>query len=111
LVPAEFMDDDGGDRMVYTGPAFAAPAGPVTLNLERLDLQEGDRAYAGTGLGQALILVLQGEVEIEEGEAGPRTRLQTVVGSGTSYAALATPWGTSITAMRDTTHVLVASIR
>jgi hypothetical protein len=111
LVPAEFVDDDGGDRMVYTGPAFAAPAEPVTLTLERLDLHEGDRAYAGTGLGQALILVLQGEIEIEEGEAGPRTRLQTVVGSGTSYAAHATPWGTSITAMRDATYVLVASMQ
>ncbi len=111
LVPAEFVDDDGGDRMVYAGPAFAAPEGSITLTLERLDLHEGDRAFAGTGLGQALILVLQGEIEIEEGEAGPRTRLQTVVGSGTWYVAHATPWGTSITALRDATYVLVASMQ
>jgi hypothetical protein len=55
--------------------------------------------------------VLQGEIEIEEGEAGPRTLLQTVVGSGTSYAAHATAWGTAITATRDATHVLVASMQ
>lgn len=111
LVRADFAGDAGGDRMVYAGQAFAAPAGPVTLTLERLDLQAGDRAYAGTGLGHTLILVLQGEIEIEEGEAGPITQLQTVVGSGISYAAHATAWGTSITAMRDATYVLVASMQ
>ena len=111
LVQADRAGDAGGDRMVFAGPAFSAPAGQVSLTLERLDLNEGDRAHAGTGLGQALILVLQGEVEIEEGEAGPRTRLQTVVGSGTSYAAHSTPWGTAITALRDATNVLVASMQ
>jgi hypothetical protein len=111
LVRADLAGDSGGDRMVYAGPAFAALAGPVTLTLERLDLQAGDRAYAGTGVGHTLILVLQGEIEIEEGEAGPRTRLQTVVGSGISYAVHSTPWGTSITARRDGTYVLVASMQ
>ena len=82
----------------------------LTLMLERLELQAGDHAYARPRLAQALVLVLQGEVEIEEGEAGPRTRLTTVVGSGVSYAAQSTPWGTKITALRDATHVLVASM-
>jgi hypothetical protein len=111
LVQATHAGDAGGDRMVYAGPAFAAPAGPVTLMLERLDLNAGDRAHAGTGVAHTLILVLQGEIEIEEGEAGPRTTLQTVVSSGTSYAAHSTPWGTAITAQRDATYVLVASMQ
>lgn len=111
LVQADFAGDAGGDRMVYAGPAFAPPEGPVTLTLERLDLQSGDRAYAGTGVGHTLILVLQGEIEIEEGEAGPITQLRTVVGSGISYAAHSTPWGTSITTLRDGTYVLLASMQ
>ena len=111
LVQAGLETDAGGDRMVFSGPVFTAPAGQVTLTLERFNLNDGDGAYASPGQGQALILVLQGEIEIEEGEAGPRTRLQTVVGSGTSYAAHATPWSTSITATRDATYVLVASMQ
>lgn len=111
LVRAEVAGDAGGDRMVYAGPGFTAPEGPVMLTLEQLDLQAGDRAYAGTGVGTTLILVLQGEIEIEEGEAGPITQLQTVVGGGISYAAHSTPWGASITALRDSTYVLLASLR
>ena len=111
LVQATAAGDAGGDRMVYAGPGFAAPEGPVTLTLERLDLQVGDRAHAGTGLGDTLILVLQGEIEIEEGESGPITQLQSVVGSGISYAAYSTPWGTSITSQRDGTSVLIASLQ
>jgi hypothetical protein len=111
LVQADLAGDAEGDRMVFSGPAFATTAGAVTLALERMDLNAGDRAHAGTGVGQALILVLQGEVEVEEGEAGPRTRLQTVVGSGISYAAHSTPWGTSITALRNATYLLVATMQ
>jgi hypothetical protein len=111
LVKAELATDAGGDRMVYAGRAFDAPAGPITLTLERLDLQAGDRTHAGTGMGHTLILVLQGEIEIEEGEAGPRTHLQTVVGSGISYAAHSTPWGTSITSLRNGTSVLLSSMQ
>jgi hypothetical protein len=111
LVQAGLETDAGGDRMVFSGPVFTAPASRVTLTLERFNLNDGDGAYASPGQGQALILVLQGEIEIEEGEAGPRMHLQTVVGSGTSYAAHATPWSTSITAMRDATYVLVASMQ
>lgn len=111
LVQEANAGDAGGDRMVFAGPVFAAPAGQVTLSLERFDLDAGDRAYAVPGPGQALILVLQGEVESEEGEGGPQSQLTTVVGSGTSYAALSTPWGTSLTATRDATFVLVASIQ
>lgn len=111
LVHAALATDAGGDRLVYAGPAFAIPSGTVTLALERMDLNAGDMAHANPGPGHVLILVLQGEVELEEGEAGTRTRLQTVVGSGTSYAAHATRWGTSITALRDATNVLIASIQ
>lgn len=111
LVQADLAMDAGGDRLAYAGPAFAIPSGTVTLMLERMDLNAGDMAHANPGPGHALILVLQGEVELEEGEAGTRTRLQTVVGSGTSYAAHATPWGTAVTALRDATYVLVASMQ
>lgn len=111
LVQAGLETDAGGDRMVFSGSAFTGPVGPVTLTLERFDLNDGDQAHASPGPGEALILVLQGEVEIEEGEAGPITQLQTVVGSGTSYAAYSTPWGTSIIALRDATHLLVASLQ
>lgn len=110
LVAANLAGDAGGDRMVYAGSGFPTPARRVTLTLERLDLRAGDRADARPGAGQGLILVLQGEIEIEEGEAGPITQLQTVVGSGVSYAAHATPWGTSITSLRDGTFVLLASM-
>ena len=110
LVQAGLARDAGGDHLVYAGPAFAVPEEAVTLALERVTLNAGDVAHARPGPGQALILVLQGDIEIEEGEAGPRTQLTTVVGSGTAYAAYSTPWGTSITALRDATYVLVASI-
>lgn len=110
LVRAELVGDAGGDLMVFAGPGFPTPAGPATLILERLDLQAGDRAYAGTGVGETLILVLQGAIEIEEGAAGLITELQTVVGSGTSYAAHSTPLAASITALRDGTSVLLASM-
>ena len=111
LVQADLATQAGGDRLVFAGPAFVAPVGTVTLTLERLALQAGDRAHAGTGVGQTLILVLQGEIEIEEGESGPITQLQTVVGSGISYAAHSTPWGTSVTALRDGTIVLLAAMQ
>jgi hypothetical protein len=110
LVAVERVNDAGGDRLEFAGPGFSVPEGVVTLSLERIALDAGETAYVTPGLGQALVLVEQGEIEIEQGEAAPRERLQTVVGSDTNYAIRSLMGGTTLFAMRDATSVLVATI-
>lgn len=111
LVAATEANDAGGDRLIFAGPPFAAPAGKVTLNLERIVLNEDDRTYVMPGLGQALVLVEQGELDVEQGEAAVLERMQTVVGSDTSYAVQSLPGGTTLFSRRDATRVLVATLR
>jgi len=82
----------------------------VVLSLERLALGEDDTACVNPGLGQALVLVEQGELDAEQGEAAPLERLRTTVGSDTSYAIRSLPGGTTLFGRRDATLVLVATI-
>lgn len=110
LVAASAVDDAGGDRMIFAGPAFAASTGPVTLTLQRFALDAGETAAVEPGLGEVLLLVEQGEIEIDVGEGAPRERLQTVVGSDTSYAIRSLMGGPTVFCLRDATSVLVASI-
>jgi hypothetical protein len=110
LVAAEAVGDAGGDRALYASPPFAAPAGLVTLQLERLPLNAGETGYVTPGLGRSLLLVEQGEVELEEGEAAPHEVLQTVVGSDTSYAVSSLQGGAMIFGKRDGTSLLVATV-
>ena len=110
LVAAENARDAGGDRLEFAGPRFSAPEGVVTLSLERIALDAGATSYVMPGLGQALVLVEQGEIDIEQGEAAPRERMQTVVGSDTNYAIGSLMGGTMLYGMRDGTSVLVATI-
>ncbi len=110
LVAAGSAEDAGGDRLEFAGPAFRTPSGLVALTLQRMSLESGQTAYVVPGAGQALLLVEQGEIEIEEGEAAPRERMQTVVGSDTSYAIRSLMGGTTLFAMRDATSVLGATI-
>jgi hypothetical protein len=111
LVAAPTVNDAGGDRLIFAGPTFAAPSGNVTLNLERVALNAGERAYVTPGRGQALVLVEQGELDMEQGEATVLERLQTVVGCDTSYAVRSLPGGTTLFGLRDATRVLVATLR
>lgn len=110
LAPVAKVNDAGGDRLAFAGPGFATPPGQTTLTLQRIAFDAGDTAYVTPGSGQALVLVEHGELEIEQGEAAPRERMQTVVGSDTSYAIRSLMGGTTLFAMVDATSVLVASI-
>jgi hypothetical protein len=110
LVAVERVNDAGGDRLEFAGPGFSVPEGVVSLTLERIALDADETAYVTPGLGQALVLVEQGEIELEQGEAAPRERLLTVVGSDTYYAIGSLMGGTTLFAMRDATSVLVATI-
>jgi len=109
LVPAARAGDAGGDRLLFVGPVFDAPAGPVTLTLSRAELGEGDRLSLPPGAGETLILVEQGEVDLEVGEAAPRERLQTTVGSDTVYAARTVASASTLYGARDATSVLFAA--
>jgi hypothetical protein len=108
LVAATAANDAGGDWPIFAGSAFAAPAGQVTLSLSRAELIEGDIVALSPGTGDQLILVEQGEVELEVGEAAPRELLQTTVGSDTSYAVRSIGAAAMLYGARDATSVLLA---
>jgi hypothetical protein len=110
LVPASEAEDAGGDRLLFAGPAFDAPAGTVTLALSRAELAAGDAIGLPPGAGETLVLVEQGEVELEVGEAAPRDRLQTVVASDTSYAVRSVGPAAMLYGTREVTRVLLATI-
>jgi hypothetical protein len=108
LVAATEASDAGGDWPIFAGTAFAAPAGPLTLSLSRAELSEGDSTALPSGRGEQLILVEQGEVELEVGEAAPRELLRTTVGSDTSYAVRSIAASAMLYGARDATSVLLA---
>jgi hypothetical protein len=110
LVEASLAEDAGGDRLIFAGPAFTIPAGPVTLALQRAEMTTGDVVGLPPGAGDTLVLVEQGEVELEIGEAAPRERLQTVVGSDTYYVARSVGPAAMLYCVRDATRVLLATI-
>ncbi len=110
LVEAAAARDAGGDWMIFPGPAFAAPAGPVTLTLSRVTITPGESRGLTPDAGETLLLVEQGEVELEIGEAAPRDLLRTVVGSDTSYAVRSVGASAMLYGAREGTTLLVATI-
>jgi len=109
LVPATRAGDAAGDHLLFVGPVFDAPGGPVTFSLSRAELGEGESIALPPGAGETLILVEQGEVDLEVGEAAPRERLQTTVGSDTVYAARTVASASTLYGARDATSVLIAA--
>jgi hypothetical protein len=109
LVPAARAGDAGGDHLLFAGPVFDAPGGPVTLALSRAELDDGDSLGLPPGAGETLLLVEQGAVDLEVGEAAPRERLQTTVGSDTAYAARTVASAATLYGARDATSVLIAA--
>lgn len=109
LVPAARAGDAGGDRLLFVGPVFDAPGGPFTLALSRAELGDGESLGLPPGAGETLILVEQGAVDLEVGEAAPRERLETTVGSDTVYAARTVASASTLYGARDATSVLIAA--
>ena len=85
LVPSAERRDPGGDRLVFAGGPFVAPAGERVLALYRDELRPGETDTFVGASAPVLVLVLQGAVTVRA-DAGVET-LTTVVGGGTSYAA------------------------
>lgn len=112
LVAEAAANDAGGDRLLFPGPAFPAPAGPVTLSLHRLALAAGQSIGIPPGAGESdtLLLVEQGGLELEVGEGAARDLMRTVVGSDTAYAIRSVPAVATLYATRDATSVLIAGI-
>jgi hypothetical protein len=110
LVAATAAGDAGGDRPIFAGTAFAAPPGPATLSLHRVELAEGDIVGLPPGSSEQLILVEQGEVELEVGEAAPRELLRTTVDSDTTYAVRSIGAAGTLYGARDATSVLLATL-
>lgn len=112
LVAESEVADAGGDRLRFAGPAFATPTGPVTLSLHRVELEVGETFGMAPGAGESetLVLVEQGEVELEIGEAAPREVLVTTVGSDTSYAVRSVGAAAVLYGAVEGTRVLVATI-
>ncbi len=110
LVEATTANVSGGDRLFFPGPAFAAPSGPVTLSLQRAEIAEGESVGLPSGAGDTLVLVEQGAVELEVGEAAMRERLMATVGSDTVYAIRSVPSAGTLYGRRDATFVLIATI-
>jgi hypothetical protein len=111
LVAETAAANAGGDRLIFAGSAFTPPTGPATLVLFRVALGPGGAFPLPPSLGDRLVLVEQGEVELEVGEAAPRDRLLTVVGSDTSYAVRSVGADGMLYGRREATSVLVASIQ
>jgi len=109
LVAASVVNDAGGDRPAFAGPPFTPSPGPVTLTLLRVEMGAGTQFALPPGGGATLVLVEQGEVELEVGEAAPRELLRTTAGSDTSYAIRSVASSAMLYGARDATSVLVAA--
>jgi hypothetical protein len=110
LVAPSAANDAGGDHLIFAGPAFETLAGPVSLMLFRVNLEPGAAFPLLPVAGETLVLVEQGEAELEVGEAAARDQLLTVVGSTTSHAARSVGSAATLFGVRDGTSVLVAII-
>jgi hypothetical protein len=106
LVSAGAAGDAGGDRLRFAGPTFAAPTGVSALALLRIPLEAGTRSVLPAGAGAALLVVEQGEVDLEA--AGGRETLTTTVGSDTAYAVRSVVGPATITGRRGATSLLAA---
>ncbi len=108
LVPAPEATNNGGDRLLFAGRAFTAPAGPLAMTLSRLTLQMGGAVAREGAVDDVFVLVEQGSIDVI---AGPERRtLTTVVGSDPSYGIGLFTEPLTISGARDATIVLVAEI-
>jgi hypothetical protein len=110
LVAATAANDAGGDRLLFAGQAFASLAGPATLTLHRFAPAPGETIDLPPGAGDTLVLVEQGEVMLEVGEAAPREPLRTTVGSDTAYAIRSVGPAAMLYGVREGTLILLATI-
>ncbi len=110
LVAAASARDAGGDRLLFADPTFAIAAGPVMLTLFRVTLEPGAAFTLPPAAGETLVLVEQGEAELEAGDSSPRDRLLTVVGSDTSYAIRSVAGAAMLYGAREATSVLIAIV-
>jgi hypothetical protein len=112
LVEPAAATDAGGDRLRLAGPAFPTPSGPTTLSLLRIALGPGESFALSPAAGatETLLLVEQGEIELEPGASSPRARLQTVVGSDTAYAIRSVAGTATLHGQVEGTRVLVGKI-
>jgi hypothetical protein len=112
LVEPAVAADAGGDRLRFAGSVFPTPSGLVTLTLHRVDFGVGEFVQIAPGAGDSasLVLVEQGEIELEAEAGAPRGRLLTVVGSDTAYAIRSIGGAATLYGARDGTRVLVATI-
>lgn len=112
LVAPAAATDPGGDRLRFAGPAFPTPSGPATLSLHRIALGVGDTVALSPGAGatETLLLLEQGEIEMDTGGSSPRDRLQAVVGSDTAYAIRSARGAATLRGHAEGTRVLVATI-
>jgi hypothetical protein len=99
-----------GRDLVFAGPAFAMPARSFTLALQRAELAVGDAIGLPPGAGETLVVVVQGDVELEVGEAAPRDLLRAVIGSDSHYVARSVGPAAMIYGARESTRVLIATI-
>ncbi|MFT4039215.1 MAG: hypothetical protein QM692_13595 [Thermomicrobiales bacterium] len=109
LVDAGAATYTGGDRLIFAGPPFTVEPGVRTLALRRWSLALDDVIEPGVGVGEALVLVEQGEIDLSAG-IDPVERLRATVGSDTVYAVRSAPPPLHLVAQRDATSVLIATI-
>lgn len=109
LVDASVATYTGGDRLIFAGPPFAVEPGVRTLSLRRWWLALDEVADGPAGVGETLVLVEQGEVDLAAG-SDPVERLRATVGSDTVYAVRSAPPPVRLVAQRDATSVLIATI-
>ncbi|MFN8591232.1 MAG: hypothetical protein U0031_07170 [Thermomicrobiales bacterium] len=109
LVTADAATDAGGDRLLFPGPAFTVPSGETTLALYRVNLEPGDMVPLPATLGETLVLVEQGDIELVNG-TGTHETLRTIISSDTFYAIRSAAPGSTLIGARAATSVLFATI-
>lgn len=72
LVPAEQAAEAGGDRLIYGGDAWTAPAGEqFDLDLVRDVVDPNESSTISAGNGPTLVLATGGTIEVEAAGAAP----------------------------------------
>lgn len=94
LVPAERATDAGGDRLLFAGAAWSAPAGDqFDLDLLRNVVAPNEAATIPATNGLTVILATAGSIEVEAGIDAP-VRLET--GQAANFAGELTIFGVGL---------------
>lgn len=101
LVEPAAATDPGGDRLRFAGPTF-----------HRIELGSGESFAMSPDVRdtETLVLVEQGEVNVETSGSSPRDRRQSVVGSDTAYAFRSVSGEATLYGQVEGTRVLVATV-